>query len=267
MAPRTLRGMRVAITGASAGIGAALARALAHEGALLALGARRLEPLQQLCRELGPGHAALCVDVSAPAQCQDFISAASQHLGGIDTLVCNAGYGMAADVEETTLAQWDAIWRTNLLGTTSCIVAALPALRANALRQGWRDQVLIVSSALARRGKPGASAYCATKAAQLSVAEALRLELAAERIGVTSVHPVNTATEFIQVVASHGRAWPRSASDPAQSAEQVAAAILRGIRRPRPEIWPHRPTRWMLALAAWMPGTVDRLLARRLRRP
>lgn len=162
--------MTVAITGASAGIGEALARGLAARGARLALCARRLERVEALARELGVGHLAVRADVSIPADCANFIGAASRHLGSLDTLVCNAGYAIVRTVAETTADDWDAILRANLLGTTECIRVAMPVMRAQAARDGWRGQVMIVSSALARRGKPDAGAYSATKAAQLSVA-------------------------------------------------------------------------------------------------
>jgi len=261
---RSLTGMRVLITGASAGIGKALAQGLAAQGAQLVLAARRLDRLEALCRELGPRHRAVACDVADPAQCGALVAAAHAHLGGIDTLVCNAGYGLVGDIAQTSIAQWEAILRTNLLGTTACIAAAVPLMVAQPLCAGYRGQVMIVSSALARRGKPGAGAYCATKAAQLSVAEALRLELDRSHVAVTSVHPVNTATEFDQAVASHGPAWRRGARDPVQSAERVATLMIRAIRRPRRELWPHRPARHLLALAAWWPGLADWALRRQL---
>jgi len=259
---RSLTGMRVLITGASAGIGMALARGLAAEGARLVLGARRLDRLEALCLELGPAHLAVACDVADPAQCTALVGRAQAHLGGLDTLVCNAGYGLIAEISQTTIAQWEQILRTNLLGTTACMAAAVPVMAVQPLREGYRGQVLIVSSALARRGKPGAGAYCATKAAQLSVAEAARLELQPSRIAVTSIHPVNTATEFDQAAASHGAPWRRGAHDPVQPAALVAAAMIRAIRRPCREVWPHRLTRHLLVLAAWWPGLADWVLRR-----
>ncbi|MBA2479676.1 MAG: SDR family NAD(P)-dependent oxidoreductase, partial [Planctomycetes bacterium] len=158
----------------------------------------------------------------------------------------------------------DALLRTNLLGTIACITAALPGMRAQPERDGWRGQIVIVSSALARRASPIAGAYSATKAAQLSVAEALRIELASERIAVTSVHPVHTETEFHEVAAAvSAKRWGVSPSDPVQTADHVAERMLRAIAKPRPEVWPHRMSRIAFAVAGLIPGIVDGVIRRR----
>ncbi len=253
--------MRIAITGASSGIGAALACQLAARGAGVAVCARRLGPLEDLAGRFPAIYPFAC-DVADPAACARFVLDASDALGGLDTLVCNAGYGLSATIAETTPAQWQAILATNLLGTTACMQAAIPIMRAQALREGWRGQLVVVASALSRRARPDSGAYSATKAAQLAVAEAARVELAGERIAVTSVHPVGTATAFMDVASTRGAPWRRRAHEPMQTAEQVAAAITRAIVRPRPEVWPHRLARWLLLLAAAWPRLADRALAR-----
>lgn len=264
---RPLAGMRVVIAGASAGIGAALARHLAATGARLCLGARRADRLAALVAELGPQAMGAPCDVARAADCARLIARAQAAWGGIDTLACVAGYGLARPVAETGEEDWLAILRTNLLGTAACVRAAVPLMRAQEPIAGWRGQILIVSSVLARRATPDGGAYAASKAAQLSLAEALRVELRPQRIAVTSVHPVRTATEF--AVAAHaagGRPWPGGDGEPRQSAAHVAACMARAMARPRPEVWPHRLARWaVLAAAAW-PSLADRLIARR-RRP
>ena len=146
---------------------------------------------------------------------------------------------------------------TNVFGTTDCVHAAVPHLLKQPVRDGWRGQVMIVSSAAARRGLPYLGPYAATKAAQLSIAEAMRVELREQRIAVTSVHPVMTKTEFGQVAeAGAGVKLPRS-QGVTQTVEHVARTMVRAIERPRPEVWPHQPTRFALALAAIMPRVAD----------
>lgn len=259
--------MVVAITGASAGIGRALALALGKRGARLALGARRLDRLEEIDRELGGGHLTRVVDVAKREDCEFFVQAALSRFGRIDTLVCNAGYGLARTVAEMTPAEWQAILATNLMGTVDCVRAALPALTAQELREGWRGQVMIVSSCLARRSGPEGAAYAATKAAQLSLAEALRGEMRDKRVAVTSVHPVGTETEFWQAAEAHGgRPVVRAATDPSQTPEQVAEAMIRAIEKPRPEVWPHALSRWLFSFATLMPGLVDGVVARRWKR-
>lgn len=261
---RELNNMVVAITGASAGIGRALAVELHRHGARLALAARRDDALVELNAELGGGHLIQRCDVARAEDCAAFISAAQTRFGRIDTLVCNAGYGIARRIAEMTPAEWQAIIATNLYGTTDCIRAALPAMLTQNLRDDWRAQVMIVSSCLARRSGPEGGAYAATKAAQLSVSEALRLELADNRIAVTSVHPIGTATEFWDAAkAIGGRAPVRSASEPTQSAATVARRMVDAIVRPCPEVWPFPLARWVFGLATLFPGMTDGAVRRR----
>ncbi|MBA3700238.1 MAG: SDR family NAD(P)-dependent oxidoreductase [Planctomycetes bacterium] len=261
---RELKNMVVAITGASAGIGRALAMELHRHGARLALAARREDALTALNAELGGGHLIHRCDVALAQDCAAFIAATQARYGRIDTLVCNAGYGIARRIEEMTAAEWQAIIATNLYGTTDCIRAALPTMSTQDERDGWRAQVMIVSSCLARRSGPEGGAYSATKAAQLSVAEALRIELTDRRIAVTSVHPIGTATEFWEAAKTiGGRAPVRSASEPTQSAATVAQRMVTAITRPRPEVWPYPLARWVFGLATLFPGLTDRAVRRR----
>jgi len=158
-----------------------------------------------------------------------------------------------------------AMFQTNVFGTTDCVRAAVPVIRRQDVRDGWRGQVVVVTSAVARRGLPYFGGYSATKAAQLALAEAMRVELKGKRIAVTTVHPIGTDTEFGDVSGdlSDGRR-PRVTGEIRQSAGRVAEAIARGIERPRPEVWPFRPSRWMLSLATLMPGVADRVLGKRV---
>jgi short-subunit dehydrogenase len=261
---RELKDMVVAITGASAGIGRALATELHRHGARLALAARREDALVALNTELGGRHLVRRCDVAQPDDCTAFIAATQARYGRLDTLVCNAGYGIARRIGEMTAAEWQAIVATNLYGTTDCIRAALPGMSAQDERDGWRAQVMIVSSCLARRAGPEGGAYAATKAAQLSVAEALRLEVAERRIAVTSVHPIGTATEFWDAAkAIGGRAPVRSAGEPTQSAATVAERMVAAIRRPRPEVWPYPLARLVFSFATLCPSFTDRVVRRR----
>jgi short-subunit dehydrogenase len=125
-------------------------------------------------------------------------------------------------------------------------------------------QIVIVSSVAARRGVPFLGPYAATKAAQLSIAEALRIELRPYRIAVTSVHPIVTKTEFGDVAEQGGVKLPRGISM-SQTVDHVARAMIRGIERPRPEVWPHRPTRLALVFATLAPRVVDHFMKKYMR--
>ena len=262
--------MSVVITGASSGIGRALALALARRGARLVLAARRADRLEALVTELSSTsrvHAdrdrpvAVPTDVADESHCRRLVDRAIAQFGGrIDTLVCNAGFGLIRPVWRTSADAMLELFRTNVLGATGCIRRAVPHMLAQERRDGTRGQFVIVSSALARRGLPQLGAYSATKASQLVLAEALRVELRGSGIAVTSVHPILTRTEFFRAAARRSRALPPLRTRGAQSAEHVAARICAAIERPRPEVWPSPAHRWLLSLATIAPRLTDGIL-------
>lgn len=259
--------MVVVITGASSGIGLALARELSARGSRLVLASRRLEKLQEINHQLGGEHLVLQTDVSVPAECQRLIHQTYARFGRLDTLVCNAGYGASIEIADMDPDAWSRMLATNLLGTTECIRAAVPMMMHQPIAAGYRAQIMIVTSAAARRGLPFFGAYAATKAAQLSVAEALRAELYDDQIAVTSVHPVTTETAFFDRAEAEGKT---SVNTPGRqklrrSAESVAIAMARGIIRPKREVWPMRPSRLLLSLATAWPWLADRIMIRMTR--
>src|SRR6185436_7791698 len=101
---------------------------------------------------------------------------------------------------------------------------------------------------------------------QLSLAEALRVELRAQRIAVTSVHPIMTKTDFGTVAEQSSDVKLPRIAGPSQSVEHVVRKMIRAIERPRPEVWPHQPTRVALAIAAIFPRLADKVMANYLRR-
>lgn len=260
---REVKDMVVVITGASAGIGAALARALHARGAKLALAARRRDRLDALNAELGGGHLVIEADVSRTDDCTAIVQKTIEHFGRIDTLVANAGYGLYDPVVETTPQQTREIFATNVFGTTDLIHAAAPQMLKQETRDGWRGQVMIVSSVCGRRGVPYLGMYSGTKAAQLAIAEAMRVELEPQKIAVTTVHPIMTKTEFGRTAESQGRiVLPKGDRDRwTQTVEHVARRMVESIARPRPEVWPSIPARIVVGLGTLVPGWVDRAMA------
>jgi len=261
---RQLLDMVVVITGASAGIGKALAEKLNENGAKLLLSARREDRLAELNRALGSNHLVVRADVARPEDCERLITAAKEHFGRIDTLVCNAGYGIARALADMSHDEMAKLFATNVFGTTDCIRAAVPIMIKQEPRDGWRGQIMIVSSAAARRGLPFFSAYSATKAAQLNLAEGLRVELRDDAIAVTTVLPVGTETDFFTIAQEHGRMKmpPPGAGERRQSAATVARKMVAAIARPRPELWPMLPARYGLIASALVPGLTDRVMSR-----
>ncbi len=228
--PRKLHDMVVVITGASAGIGKALAERLSARGAKLVLSARRADRLEQLNREMSERHLVVRADVSRREDCQSLIDRAVERFGRIDTLVCNAGYGLYRSLADTSPEEMRRIFATNVFGTTDCVAAALPVMLRQEPRDDHRGQVMLVSSAVARRAVPYMGAYSATKAAQLSIAEALRVELKPLRI---------------------------ASAPEGQSAQHVVRRMIDAIASPRTEVWPFRPSRWAFGLGTLFPRIID----------
>ncbi len=265
---RSINNMVVVITGASSGIGRSLAQQLAGRGAKLVLAARRYDRLAMLNASLGGTHLCKVTDVSEPEDCVALIRATVETFGRVDTLICNAGYGLIRPILETDSDEILHIMKTNLIGTTECCRAAVSCMLAQPPRDNWQGQIVIVSSASARRGLPDFGAYTATKAAQLSIAEAMRVELRHTGMSVTTVHPITTTTEFFKTAIRLSGVRPpqRCGIESFQSAEAVASAIISAMEKPRPEVWPNRRARLLLGLAAFLPGIADSILARRRKR-
>jgi NADP-dependent 3-hydroxy acid dehydrogenase YdfG len=255
-----LGGAVVAITGASAGIGWASALAFARAGSRLALSARRVERLETLAAEiraLGSEALVMAADVAIAADVQRFVGAAVARFGRLDVMVNNAGSGVRGRVEETPVEDYRRLMEVNYLGTVHGCQAALPVMRA----QG-RGVIINVSSIVGHRALAGGAAYAATKAAQVSLTESLRVELRGTGIAACSVHPVTTVTEFADVAAQASAGRKGGPVGPRQSADAVARAIVACARRPRPEVYPYRLSRAVVWLNALAPGLVDWLVAR-----
>lgn len=263
---RELRGKVILITGGSSGIGAATALACARAGMDVTLAARRGDKLRDIAERIEAlGRRALTVpcDVRRDDDVNDLFAAHWQAFGRLDACYANAGYGLLRSLEDTTAQQHRDIFETNYWGTIRTIHAALPSLRNT---PDGLKHLLICSSAASEIGLPMFGPYCATKAAQDSIAGALRCEVRHEGIHVTSVHPVGTKTEFFTTAqrvsgdAEPGIHTPRSLS---QTAEHVADRTLAVLRRPRAELWPSPLARLGLAGATALPGLTFRLITRK----
>jgi NAD(P)-dependent dehydrogenase (short-subunit alcohol dehydrogenase family) len=251
---RPLRDSVVAVTGASAGIGRECALAFAREGARVVVGARRRERLDELVAQIeaaGGQAVAAVLDVGEEEDVRRFVGTAAARFGRLDVLVNNAGYGVHGRVEETPAAAFERIMRVNYLGTVHGCRAALPVMK----RQG-SGVIVNISSIVGHRALPGGAAYAASKAAQISLSESLRVELRGSGIHVCSVHPISTVTEFHEVLSRDAKESVRPMG-PRQSAEAVARAVVRCARRPRPEVYPYLPYRIIFWLIALSPRVVD----------
>jgi short-subunit dehydrogenase len=258
-----LKGTVAAITGASSGIGLAVAEHLAGEGVAVVLGARRLDRLDEAVARIraGGGRAeSVAMDVTCETDVVQLVTRAQQSFGRLDIMVCNAGFGYYGTVEEMEPDVMRRMMDVNFMGTYYGTRAALPVFR----RQG-HGHLLFVSSIVGKRGIPLMGGYSATKAAQAVFAESLRSEFSGTDIHVSAVFPVSTTTEFRDAMA-RDFGHQVSGLGPTQTVDVVARAIVRCIRRPSAEVYPHRPSRALAILNAVAPAFTDALMRKYGRR-
>src|SRR5262249_7373264 len=231
---RKLRGTTAVITGATSGIGRETALRFARAGANVVAAGRRKERLQELVTEIeGKGSHALAVptDVSDQDQVQNLIEKAIQRFSRIDTLVNNAGVGLAAKFEEQSIQDFRRLMDVNFWGAVYGCKAALPQMR----RQPAGGVIINVSSILGKRGMPFETAYCASKFALAGFSEALRTEVMADKIDVSTIFPGAVETEIFQTSANQtGLELPGYL--PKFPARQLARIIVQDARFPQPEI-------------------------------
>jgi short-subunit dehydrogenase len=254
---RELKGAVVLITGASAGIGRAAALAFAGEGSRLVLAARRrdrLEAAAAASRALGAEAQVVQTDVADRRQVEIAVGVAIESFGRLDILINNAGIGFFGLLEDTPLADVEALWAVNMMGTIYATKAAMPFMR-----QQGRGHIINVASVAGKRGTPGNSAYCATKFAMVGMSEALRVELRGSGIDVSVICPIGTATEFFEVSSARSKR-PHLLMGPVQTAEHVARAIVRCARRPRPEVILFPPARLLVLINAISPRLADLIM-------
>jgi NADP-dependent 3-hydroxy acid dehydrogenase YdfG len=199
------------VTGASSGIGAATARALAREGATVAVGARGLDRLA----ELGDGFVALELDVTDPESCASFVASATHRLDGLDILVNNAGLALGRErFDESTEQDEEAVLETNVHGLVRMTRLCLPHLEEG-------GHVVNIGSIAGRQAYENASVYVASKYAVRGFTYALREDLLGRPIRLTLVDPGLVETNFSRV---------RFRGD-----QEAAAKVYQGVEAMTPE--------------------------------
>ncbi|MBU8895162.1 SDR family NAD(P)-dependent oxidoreductase [Corallococcus sp. M34] len=223
----------IVITGASAGIGAELARRCGEEGAKVVLAARRRTELEAVAARAGPEALAVVTDVTRRGDVERLRDRALERFGRIDVWVNNAGHGISRSVAELTDEDLESMWRDNVHSALYGMQAVLPHFQARGT-----GQIVNVSSELGRLPLiPPRSAYSAAKHALNALSACLRLELARTHPGlmVSVVMPGLVATEF--GVNARGGGPDSRAIPGAQSVEDAAAVLLDVIANPRPEAY------------------------------
>jgi NADP-dependent 3-hydroxy acid dehydrogenase YdfG len=251
-------GTRAFVTGASRGIGRAIAQRLAARGATVGLAARTREELEALAATLPGTHHALPCDVTDAGSTRAAIDDFAQRTGGIDLLVANAGITHYGPFAGQQIAQLRQMTDVNWSGTVHTVHAGLPHLL-----EAGRGHVVIVSSAAALRSFPSAAAYGATKAGQRMFGEALRHELSGTGVSLTMVYPGEVATGLHDHERDRMPAWYRGGAD-AVSPDEIAGRVLDGVERDARAVYHPREMRLLGVLHNVWPQGSDALL-RRLR--
>jgi short-subunit dehydrogenase len=246
-------GTRALVTGASRGIGRALASALAARGATLGLAARSADELDKLASELPGTHHALECDVADASSTQQAIDRFVATTGGLDLLIANAGVAHYGDFREQPLERALAMSRTNWHGTLHTIHFGLAHMQ--------RGHIVIVSSGAGLRSFPHAAVYGATKAAQRAFGEALRHELAGTGVSLTVVFPGEIATTLHDHEKDKLPPWYRGNQDAASPAS-LAAKIIQAVEQDRRAV--HYP--WIVGVLGIAHGINPRLADALLRR-
>lgn len=223
----------VLITGASAGFGAAAARAFAREGANLLLGARRSDRIEAVaaeCRTLGaPAAQARALDVSQTASVNAFADWVRTVAPRVDVLINNAGGAHGIDPVATAKDEdWEAMFEINVLGLLRVTRAILP------LMSGTQGSIINVGSVAGRTAYEGGAAYCGAKAAELQITKALRLELCGAGLRVSTIDPGMAETEFSLVRFKGDEAKARKVYEGVEplTAEDIAETMVWVASRP-----------------------------------
>jgi short-subunit dehydrogenase len=229
----TIRDAVIIVTGASRGIGAATARALAAEGARVVLVARTQSALQELEQEL-PGSLAIEADLTKPEEIARVVETAYQKFGQINGLVNNAGIGIYGPLEQIDLIQYQQVMDINVYAPVRMMQAVIPIMRAQ--RGG---SIVNVSSTVSHETYPTLSAYAASKASLNSLTLTARQELQKDGIAVTVVYPGLVATEFGKHILTPegGPEWGWDGNPRGDKPEKVAQKIVEALRSGKAEVY------------------------------
>ncbi|MDG2423981.1 MAG: SDR family NAD(P)-dependent oxidoreductase [Phycisphaerales bacterium] len=257
-----LHGKVLVVTGGGTGIGAETALAAAEAGMKVCLCGRRMPPLEETVARIeqaGGQAIAVKLDVTDQESESHLLDTAEKELGPVWAVFANAGRGLNRYVNETSDAEMKALFEVNFFATHRLLAESARRMLAH----GQGGHLLACASCLSRFAIPKHGGYAATKASQDMLCQAMRLELKPHGIHVSSVHPITTRTEFFEVAAEHSGNSDYKVIDDApklfiQSSRRVANAVIRCLRRPRPEVWTSRIVRMATAIRCVFPTLFDR---------
>ena len=222
-------GKTIVITGASSGLGEAMAREYSKLGARVVLGARNEQKLAQLVQEIcseGGDAVYLVTDVTKEEDCRRLIERAVEEFGRIDVLICNAGISMRAAFDDVEMKVLHRVMDVNFWGTVYCTKYALPHLQTS------KGSLVGISSVAGLHGLPGRTGYSASKFAMTGLLETIRIENLKKGLHVMVACPGFTATKVrysaLMADGSMQGETPRE-EDKMMTAEEVARAVAKGI--------------------------------------
>lgn len=223
-------GKTAVVTGASGGIGAAIAAMLIERGANVMLGARSTEKLERVAAALGPRAAAQPLDVGNPDSVARFFAAARETFGDIDVLVNNAGFGKFELVSEADFDSFQQQMNVNYFGLVRCTKTVLPHMleRAN-------GAIVNIASVAGKMGTAKSAGYSATKHAVLGFTNALRQEIYGSGVHVMAVNPGPVSTGFFDI-ADPGGGYVNNVRRMMVTPEKVARATLAGLASGKAEV-------------------------------
>jgi short-subunit dehydrogenase len=243
-------GKVVCITGASSGLGRAMAVEFARRGAVIGAVARREDRLRQLCHEVRAAGGRIeyaLADAADRAAVHAGLGSLADRLGPADVLVANAGVGASNTATHLDVPAAETVIRTNLLGPMYAIEAVLPAMLSRGI-----GHLVGISSAASFKGLPTAAAYCSSKAGLSAYLESIRISLRSKNIAVTTICPGFVKTEM--TARFDKMMW-------VLEADAAARRMVNAIERRRKVYWFPKRMRALMWLTKWAP---DWLMARAL---
>ncbi|MBO5895115.1 MAG: SDR family oxidoreductase [Alistipes sp.] len=254
-----LKDKRIVITGASSGIGEAMAREYAKMGAKVVMAARRSEELERIAAEIGNAGGSVAFaacDVTKEEECKHLMEVAVEAFGGIDVLICNAGLSMRALFDDCDLSVLHRLMDVNFWGTVNCTKYALKWLQQS------KGSLVGISSVAGIHGLPGRTGYSASKYAMTGFLDTIRIENLKKGLHVMTACPGFTASNVrFSALTADGTQQGETPRDEAKmmTPEDVAHIVAKGIQRRKRLCLMEWEGRGTHLLKKFFPALVDKL--------